>query len=247
VPIAPIRTFRIARVDPVAESQEASEYPVNLKASITYPAGTILGELIGTDEVQTVTIAGGATGGTFTITFGGQTTSPIPYGSSAAVVQAALEALSSIGVGNIQVSKAADVYTLVFRDALGSQNVAQVTASAAGLTGGTPTITPATTTAGVAGTPGVYGPYASGNTDGSQNPKGILRYACVTDALGVITLGTGGAGVSEWGQTTSNVDMWASGIFRCEDLVGLDANAVTKLGRLMNGTVAHGRLAVFGV
>jgi hypothetical protein len=194
-----------------------------------------------------VTIAGGATGGTFTITFGGQTTTAIPYGSTAAVVQAALEALSSIGIGNIMVSKALDVYTLVFRDALGSQNVAQVTASAAGLTGGTPTITPATATAGVAGTPGVYGPYASGNSDGSQNPKGILRYACVTDSAGVITLGTGVAGQSEWGQTLTSIDMFYSGVFRCEDLVGLDANAVTKLGRLLNGTVAHGRLAMFGV
>lgn len=245
MPTSPNTTYRMQRVDPVIDPQLASMMAVNLKASQVYPAGTVLGEMIGTDEVQTVTISGGATGGTFTITFGAATTSAIPYGSSAAVVQAALEALSTIGIGNILVTKALDVYTLVFRGALGSQNVAQVTASAAGLTGGTPAITPATTTAGVAGFPGVYNAYASGNTDGSQNPKGILKYSVATDAAGVIWQGAV-AGASEWGQSSKDTPMWYRGTFRCEDLYGLDTNAITKLGRLIYGTYARGAVAVFG-
>jgi hypothetical protein len=239
-------TFGAGRVDPIKGPDDLIIENVNLKASLTYPAGTVLGELVGTDEVQTVTIAGGATGGTFTITFGGQTTSAIPYGSSASVVQAALEALSSIGIGNILVSKAADVYTLTFRNALGQQNVAQVTASAASLTGGTPTITPATATAGVLGTPGTYAPYASGNTDGSQKPTGILQYACTTDASGNVSPGTSTQG-NEWGVTRKYGPMYVNGEFLTDDLVGFDANCITVgFCRLVQGTVAHGRFRVGG-
>ena len=45
-----------------------------------------------TDEVQTVTITGGPTGGTFTLTWGGQTTAAIAYNATAATVQALNEA-----------------------------------------------------------------------------------------------------------------------------------------------------------
>ena len=50
---------------------------------------------------------GGATGGTFTLTFGGQTTAAIQYNAEATAVQTALEALSTIGPGNVAVSGAA--------------------------------------------------------------------------------------------------------------------------------------------
>ena len=56
-----------------------------------------------TDEQQTVRITN-ATGGTFTLTFNGQTTAPLPYNATAAHVDAALEALSNIGANNIQTS-----------------------------------------------------------------------------------------------------------------------------------------------
>lgn len=242
MPTAPISTFSIPRVDPVIDPHDASEIAINLTASVSYPAGQILGELIGTDEVVTVTID--AAGGTFTMTFGAQTTAPVAWNASAADAQAALEALSTIGIGNILVTKAGLVYTLVFRGDLGSTNVGAVTTTATGLTGGAGTAVVAVATAGVAGTPGVYGVYGSGLTNGAQNPKGILRYACTTDANGMITFGDGA--VAEWGQQTRSTDMWVKGTFRCEDLVGLDANAITKLGRLINGTPAHGRLMVFG-
>lgn len=56
----------------------------------------------GANDLQTLTITGGtATGGTFTLTFGAQTTSAIPYNATASQVQTALQALSSIGAGNM--------------------------------------------------------------------------------------------------------------------------------------------------
>ena len=52
------------------------------------------------DNVQQVQLTGNPTGGTFTLTFGGQTTSAIAYNASASTVQSALQALSTIGSGN---------------------------------------------------------------------------------------------------------------------------------------------------
>lgn len=101
----------------------------------------------GLSEVQTVTIGGGATGGTFTISFDGQTTAAIAFAASAATVQAALEAISNVDPGDIVVTGSGP-YTLTFGGQYTGKNVPQVTASAASLTGGTPTITPATSQAG---------------------------------------------------------------------------------------------------
>ncbi|MGW4119889.1 hypothetical protein [Nocardia sp. NPDC004711] len=55
----------------------------------------------------TVTIGGSPTGGTFPLTFNGQTASGIAYNATAAAVQTALEALSSIGAGNVTVTGSA--------------------------------------------------------------------------------------------------------------------------------------------
>lgn len=57
----------------------------------------------GTNGVQTLAVTGGPTGGTFTVTFDGQTTSALPYNATAGQVQAALEALSNVGVGELDV------------------------------------------------------------------------------------------------------------------------------------------------
>ena len=55
----------------------------------------------GTDEVQTITVTGTPTGGTYTLTFSGQTTAAIVYNAAASAVQSALEALSNIAPGDI--------------------------------------------------------------------------------------------------------------------------------------------------
>lgn len=56
------------------------------------------------NEIQTLTITGSPTGGTFTITFGTETTGAIAYDATAAAVQAALEALANVGLGNVRCS-----------------------------------------------------------------------------------------------------------------------------------------------
>jgi HK97 family phage major capsid protein len=67
----------------------------------------LMGKGQATNEVQTVTITGSATGGTFTLTFRGATTSGLAYNAAAATVQTALQGLSTIGSGNATVSGSA--------------------------------------------------------------------------------------------------------------------------------------------
>jgi hypothetical protein len=89
----------------------------------------------GANEVQTVTLAN-ATGGTFTLTYSGQTTGAIAYNATAAAVATALKALSNIGDTDVQVAgNAGGPYTVTFIGALAETNVAQLTASGASLNG----------------------------------------------------------------------------------------------------------------
>src|SRR5436853_3648613 len=104
MPTTASSTLSAARVDPIKGPEDPRVENVNLQASLTLLAGTILAELVGNDEVQTVTLGAGNTGGTFTITFGAQTTSALAFNATAAQVQTALEALSSIGLNNVLVT-----------------------------------------------------------------------------------------------------------------------------------------------
>jgi hypothetical protein len=104
------------------------------------------------NEQQTITITGTPTGGTFTLTYNGQTTGNIAYNASAANVVTALEALSNIGAGDVTATGGALPGTPVvvtFANALAGANQPLMTANAAGLTGGTsPAVTVAETTPG---------------------------------------------------------------------------------------------------
>lgn len=89
----------------------------------------------------------------------------------------------------------------------------------------------------VTATPGTYGAYLSTNTNGTANATLILEYACTTDASGNIT------SIGEWGQTRLTTPAFYMGDFRSQELSGLDANAILKLGaRLVEGTNTIGIL-----
>ncbi len=88
---------------------------------------------------QTVSVTGNPTGGDFTLSFGGQTTSAINYNAAASTVQTALRALSSVPTGEITVTGTPGSYTVVLSGSL-AQNTPQggavITANGTGLTGG---------------------------------------------------------------------------------------------------------------
>lgn len=77
-----------------------------------------------------------ATGGTFTATFGGQTTSALAYNISASALQTALQGLSSIGSGNATVtSPSTGVYIITFAGTMANTSEAAITVNGASLTG----------------------------------------------------------------------------------------------------------------
>jgi len=85
-----------------------------------------------------------ATGGTFTLTYAGQTTSALAYNASAAAVQTALRALSNIADADVTVTGTNALtpgLTITFGGALADQNLTDLTANAGSLTGGAGTAT----------------------------------------------------------------------------------------------------------
>jgi hypothetical protein len=106
---------------------------------------------VGINEVQTVTITGAPTGGTFTLTYSGQTTTALARTATAATVQAALEALSNIGVGDVVVTGGpgpTTPYVVTFTGVLGGTDTGQMTAAHTFTGGTTPGISVTTTTTG---------------------------------------------------------------------------------------------------
>lgn len=160
------------------------------------PSGVVVAQLTATklyvpyglaaSEVQSL-VATGATAGTFTLSFDGETTAAIAWDATAAAVGAALLLLSNVNPGDITASGGPLPTTpvvLTFGGQYTGENVPAITGNSGSLTGGTATIT--TTTAG-----------ASGGTGGSEVAKGLL-YAPVSynvnnaagdDALGALFVG----------------------------------------------------------
>jgi hypothetical protein len=245
MPLTFTNQFSLSGVQPYYPGT-GKRHHVALKPSTTYPQGTVLGEQTGTNEVQTLTITGTPTGGTFKLAYNGAVTTAIAYNAAAAAVQAALEALSTIGTGNVLGGGGAlpgTPVTLTFQGSLANTNTAAVTVADNSLTGGT---TPAAAIAETTrGRPprGMFAAYASGNSDGSQTARAILEYACVTDANSNITFG-GATGGGIWGETQLSAPAFFEGYFDCGDLVGLDATAVGHLGRLISGSVTNGVLGM---
>ncbi len=80
------------------------------------------------------------TGGTFTLTYQGQTTSALSATASNAAIQAALEGLSTIGSGNVVLSDGplGQSVTITFQGARANDDPTDITLNPVGLTGSTP-------------------------------------------------------------------------------------------------------------
>lgn len=114
---------------------------------------------VATDEIQTLTIAAGPpTGGTFQLTYAGQTTAAIAWSATnntlLANIDAALEALSNIEAGDIAcaagtLTAGVGTLTITFSGTLTNTDVALITVANNSLTGNTGTVAIAETTPGV--------------------------------------------------------------------------------------------------
>lgn len=98
----------------------------------------------------------------------------------------------------------------------------------------------------ITASPGVYGPYASGNVDGTQAATHILMYPCSTDASGNVSKGDSTTG-NEWGATELGAPAYRSGYFANEDIANLDAGLFTsKRATQEVGDINTGRFIFHG-
>lgn len=143
----------------------------------------------GTSEVQTLTFGGTPTGGTFTITFDGHTTSAITWvgdddAALIAAVDAALEALPNIGTGGVTcadgtLTSGVGTITITFGGNLAKLAVPLMTVTSS-LTGTSPTAAITETTAGV-----------------TADFRGTKKGALVCDTTnGVLYINTGTSGLN---------------------------------------------------
>lgn len=220
---------------PAIFPEEAGTDSKRLQAG-TYAAGTVVGQLTtitGANHVQTITVTGTPTGGTVRYAFDGQVTAAIAFDAAAAAVQAAFEALSNIGTGNVTVTGGpgpGTPWVLTFGGAMAAVPLPSITLYANSLTGGTnPTSTIAQTTPGrYAG--GTWGPYDDAASDGRQVAKGVLRYATVVDTYGWHTSGGG-----RWGSRELSAPIFVKGYFKTADMTGIDANGANDMGKFETG------------
>jgi hypothetical protein len=141
--------------------------------------------------VQTLTLSGTPTGGTFKLAFDGQTTAAISWSATNNTlrdnVDAALEALTNIGTGGVTtavgtMTAGVGTLTLTFAGNQAAMAVNTVTVANNSLTGTDPTVAVEETTAGV-----------------TASFRGAKKGALVTDTTnGVLYINTGTALAPTW-------------------------------------------------
>jgi hypothetical protein len=145
----------------------------------------------GTNEVQTLTLGGTPTGGTFKLAFDGYTTAAITWTATdstlIAAIDAALEALPNIGAGGVTVADGTltsgiGTVTITFGGNLAEMVVPLITVADDSLEGSAPTIAVAETTPGV-----------------NATARGAKKGALLTDTTnGILYINTGTALAPTW-------------------------------------------------
>lgn len=226
----PTNYFSRARVVPFFAPELARTRPFRFAPNITIPAGQlVIGSTTNTNAVQTATVTGTPTAGgqAFVITNPltlDTTTVTIPYNATAAVAQGLVNAVPQ-AAGNITVGGGpwpGTALTFTFSGGFGNMLVPVIT-------NGTSTLNAGATAAIANTTPGATQNLLSAYS-GSGNLVGISEYAIATDASGYITFGASSAG-GVFGEKVLQAPVWTKGMFLVADLTGVDANAVTVLGR----------------
>lgn len=238
-------TYSGAGLVPVYKyNDDSREEPVNLAPNKTWLQGQPIGR-VGTaaSSVQTITITGTPTGGTFTLTTTldgvNQTTAPIAYNATSATVLAALTSLGVIGPGGATATGGAFPGTPVvvtFAGKNANRAIPLLTANSAGLTGGSsPTVTPALTT------PGVSANTFDVAADSTNPAMCLLRYGGTTDASGNFLFG----GASPFSATSKYATAYFCGNFYESEIPALTANRLTELGaRRISGVAGSGIIRI---
>lgn len=221
-PQVQLTSSKIKPIDP----EQATTRAVRLPAGVTYSAGQVLEELAtaAQNEVQTLTYGGTPNGGSFTLlvpsTKGGgyDQIGPIAWNGTgatqAALIQAALDAY--YGSGQVVVTGTGP-FTLTYSGSEVSSRDIALPIAINNLTGTSPTITPATGTAGSPGPGVVFQAYSAGNA------RCVLESNCRTNAKGEL--------IDEFGAPAGLTAVaFTRGTFVESDLIGLNTTAVPDSG-----------------
>ena len=172
-----------------AGSEDLASFSDRVCQSATAPVN-------GTNAIQTITLGGTPTAGTFTLTYAGRTTAAITWTATDATlvtnVQTALNALGAIGSSGVAVaigtgSGGIGTYTVTFSGTNVGRKPQPVMTATSSLTGTAPTIAVATTTPGA-------------TADGRIRPKGTL---CVALDTGILYENTGAPPNPTWVKVSS--------------------------------------------
>ncbi len=170
----------------------------------------------GANEIQDIEIDDDVSGGTFTLTFGGQTTGTIAYDAAASVVQASLQALSTIGLGNVLVTLATPVWRATFAGTLASSDVGMISGDGSSLTGGSTTsVAIAETVAGV---------------DNVNEVQSLTQSGTVSGGTFTVTFNGETTGAIPWDSTAATVEL------HMETLDNVPQGECTGAGGALPGT-----------
>lgn len=113
----------------------------------------------GTTQVETLTVTGNPTGGTFKLAFEGQTTEALAHNADATAIQTALRALPTVGSAGVGVT-GTNPFVVTFAAHKARTALGRITLAENALTGGTsPSVSITLTTPGVTANP--YKPLAA--------------------------------------------------------------------------------------
>lgn len=245
----------VARQDPVVlapfKYPEFAEMEAFQPApNLTIALGTVMGQVTNAvNDVDTITMTGTANYWSLTIVNnnGAATIHDLLFNITLANLQAAIAALPIINFGNAAnvnvavTGTAGSSYVVTGANQLAGYPIGAMTVdptnaggAQAALTGGTVSVVHTTTN----DKAGQIKAYATGNSDGTQNPVGFAVFPFTTDQEGNITIG--GATNDAYGNWnapgfgvsmghTSTIPLYLSGWFLKGDLVGLDSGAITAL------------------
>lgn len=247
--MGPIATYDAVALLPLYDGVRTLD--VVLPGGTTYPKGQVIGQVAGTgtavNDVQTITITGTPTGGSFNLFFGGVLIGTIAYNATAAQVKTLLEAF--FGVGPVTTSGGPFPGTPVvvtFQNEAGGRNQVVFTTTAAFTGGASPAVAVAHTTPGKPA-----GGYFDAYVDTVVDPaKAVLKYPIVTDPLGNVVFGSGMAGVignALEAPPRRGAPAYFSGSFKVSDLTGLDAAGLADLGKLLHGNAITDANAIISI
>lgn len=252
MPINPVLQWTGKKLIP-AYTGEVSEKQVQFGANLVIPAGQVVAQVTAdsANEVQTLDFTGTVSGGTFILSILGIDgissfpTTALAYNISNANLRTAILAmLSAAGYpygSDVTITGGAsptDV-NITFGGTLAYTNVPLIVATGSVTGGGSVAVT--ATTAGTK--KNTWGKYDSGASNGLQTARALAVYDFRTDHAGQVIYG-GANSTPEHNLRELTGLVYTKGRFLTGDLVGLDATAAGQLGRLENGSITSGVLAL---